>query len=128
MQIQTLRLSEFDRDLRKLKKRFKTLEDDLTTFINNQIKLSHELRIENSGIVPIRGLGINSPKIYKAKKFACKSLKGKGVQSGIRIIYAYLDDLNKIEFIEIYFKADKENEDRERIFKYIKNRQSVSFQ
>jgi hypothetical protein len=128
MQIRTLRLSEFDRDLKKLKKRFKTLEDDLTTFINTQIKLSHELRLETSGIVPIRGLGINSPKIYKAKKFACKSLKGKGVQSGIRISYAYLEDLNKVEFIEIYFKGDKENEDRERIFKYIKNRQSVSFQ
>jgi hypothetical protein len=78
MQIQTLRLSEFDRDFKKLKKRFKTLEDDLTTFINTQIKLSHELRLETSGIVPIRGLGINSPKIYKAKKFACKSLKGGG--------------------------------------------------
>jgi hypothetical protein len=53
-----------------------------------------------------------------AKKFACKSLKGKGAKSGIRIIYAYFEQEDTIEFIEIYFKGDKENEDKERIKKY----------
>jgi hypothetical protein len=63
---------------------------------------------------------IESPKIYKAKKFACRSLKGKGVQSGIRVIYAYFEEKDKIELIEIYYKGDKENEDRERILRYYK--------
>jgi hypothetical protein len=49
------------------------------------------------------------------KKFACKSLKGKGVQSGIRIIYSYFEKDDRIEFVEIYYKGDKENDDRERI-------------
>jgi hypothetical protein len=41
-----------------------------------------------------------------------------GVQSGIRVIYAYFEEKDKIELIEIYYKGDKENEDRERILKY----------
>ena len=38
--------------------------------------------------------------------------------SGIRLIYAYFEDKDVIEFIEIYFKADKEKEDRNRVLKY----------
>jgi len=48
-------------------------------------------------------------------KFTCRSLKGKGVQSGIRIIYAYFEEQDKIELVEIYYKGDKENEDRQRV-------------
>ena len=40
---------------------------------------------------------------------------GKGAQTGIRVIYAYFEENDRIEFIEIYYKGDKENEDRERI-------------
>ena len=69
-------------------------------------------------IFSISDLGIEYPKIYKARKFACKSLKGKGVMSGIRLIYAYFEDKDVIEFIEIYFKADKEKEDRNRVLKH----------
>ena len=57
-------------------------------------------------------------KICKAKKFACKALKGRGGMSGIRIIYAYYENEDVIEFIEIYFKGDKANEDKKRIMKY----------
>ena len=63
----------------------------------------------------IAGLKIDEPKVYKAKMFACKALKGKGVQSGIRVIYAYFSTEDVIEFVEIYYKGDKENEDKERI-------------
>ncbi|MGH7793214.1 MAG: hypothetical protein ACREOB_12945, partial [Thermodesulfobacteriota bacterium] len=80
--------------------------------------LYHKLKVDNKGIFRIPGLKIESPKIFKAKKFASRSLKGKGVQSGIRVIYAYFEEEDKIELIEIYYKSDKENEDRERILKY----------
>ncbi len=112
------RLPEFDKDMRKLLRRFKTLEDDLRVFIKNELNLYHKIRIDNKGVFQVPGLKIESPKIYKAKKFACRSLKGKGVQSGIRVIYAYFENQDKIELIEIYYKGDKENEDRERISKY----------
>ena len=109
---------EFDKDFKKLAKRFKTLNDDIETFINKQLKLTHKLGIDNKGVVSISELGIESPKIYKAKKFACKALKGRGGMSGIRIIYAYYEKEDVIEFIEIYFKGDKANEDKKRIIKY----------
>ena len=113
-------LSEFEKDKKKLLRRFRTLDEDLDNFINIQLKLFHKLGIDNNAVEQINDLGINEPKIYKVKKFACKSLKGKGVQSGIRIIYSYFLNDDKREFIEIYYKGDKENENRERINKLYK--------
>lgn len=113
-------LPEFQKDRKKLLKRFRTLDDDLNTFIDVQLKLFHKLNIDNNAIEQISDLGITEPKVFKVKKFACKALKGKGVQSGIRIIYAYFENKNKIEFIELYYKGDKGNEERERINRYYK--------
>ena len=114
------RLPEFDKDLKRLSKRFKTLESDLEVFVKTELRLYHKLEIDNNGIFQIPSLQIEEPKIYKARKFACRSLKGKGVHSGIRVIYAYYPGVDKIELIEIYFKGDKENEDRDRILKRYK--------
>ena len=108
-------LPEFGKDFKKLSKRFRTLEEDFKTFLNTQLNLFHKQGIDNKGVLPISGLDISNPEIYKAKKFACRSLKGRGVNSGIRVIYAYWKEKDRLEFIEIYFKGDKENEDRERI-------------
>lgn len=110
-------LPEFEKDLKKLSKRYKTLEEDLKNFIKTALNAYHKLKIESHGVFHISDIGIHYPKVYKAKKFACRSLKGKGVQSGIRVIYAYYEDSDKIEFIEIYYKGDKENADRVRIEK-----------
>ena len=116
------RLAEFEKDLKKLSKKFRTLEDDLQTFIQKQLNLYHKLHIDNKGIFPISDLGIIYPKIFKAKKFACRSLKGKGVTSGIRVIYAYFVQEDVIELLEIYYKGEKENEDRNRILKNYRDR------
>lgn len=109
---------EFEKDLKKLVKRFSSLEEDLETFMKVAMNLFHKQKIDSGSILRISDLGIQSPKIYKAKKFACKALKGKGVHSGIRVIYAYHEEEDRIEFIEIYYKGDKESEDRDRILKY----------
>jgi len=90
----------------------------LKVFVTTQLRLSHKLNIQNSGIVRISGLSIIQPQIYKARKFAYKTLKGRGSFSGIRVIYAYFEDDDRIELIEMYFKGNKENEDRQRILKY----------
>jgi len=109
---QVSRLPEFDKDLKKLCKRFKTIEEDLEIFIENELFLYHKLDKDTKGVFQIPGLPVKKGiKIYKAKKFACRSLKGKGVQSGIRVIYTYSEDTGTIELIEIYYKGDKENED-----------------
>ena len=109
---------EFEKDLKKLIKRFASLEEDLQIFIKVAMNAFHKQNVDSQAILRISDLGINSPKIYKARKFACKALKGKGVQSGIRIIYAYHEGEDMIEFIEIYYKGDKASEDRARIVKY----------
>ena len=111
-------LPDFKKDFKKLEKNYPTLKQDLEVFVNTQLKLSHKLNIDNSGIVQISGLSISVPKIYKARKFTCKSLKGRGSYSGLRILYASFKDNDRIELVEIYFKGNKENEDRQRILKY----------
>jgi len=45
--------------------------------------------------------------------------------SSLRIIYAYYEEDQNIEFIELYFKGDKENEDRDRIATYIKQSEAL---
>ena len=109
------RLPEFDKDFNRLQKKFRTLEEDLQVFIERQLKLFHKLGQDNRGCVRISDLDIPYPHIYKARKFACKSLKGKGVASGIRVIYAHYPQEDVIEFIEIYYKGNKGNENRDRI-------------
>jgi hypothetical protein len=42
------------------------------------------------------------------------------VQSGIRVIYAYNEEEDRVEFIELYYKGDKESENRGRIMKYFR--------
>jgi mRNA-degrading endonuclease RelE of RelBE toxin-antitoxin system len=112
-----VKLPEFEKDMKKLRKRFRTLDEDIDNFIKFALVPFHTEGIDYGGIVVVSDLGIGEPKIYKVRKFACRALKGKGNQTGVRIIYAYFKDEDKIEFVEIYFKGDKENEDRKRIKK-----------
>ena len=85
----------FSKDLKKLLKRYRSLEDDLENFIKAQLFAYHKLQVDNHGVFPINNLGFESPQVYKAKKFACKALKGKGAKSCIRVIYAYIPENEK---------------------------------
>ncbi len=109
-------LTEFRRDLKVLLKKYRTLNDDLEVvkkvlLINPDERPPFSFRIDHLGIETC---------IIKIKKIACKSLKGKGVNSGLRLIYAYYPDQQKITFIELYHKSEKENEDRFRIITHFK--------
>jgi len=111
------RLPEFERDLKGLVKRFRTLEEDLATLLKTQLVLFLKLGVDNKGVFEIPGMPFDEPKMYKVKKFACRALKGRGANSGLRLIYAHFEEADKIELVEIYFKGDKENEDRDRILR-----------
>jgi mRNA-degrading endonuclease RelE of RelBE toxin-antitoxin system len=117
---EVVELPEFKKDLKKLLKRFPTLEEDLQNFISAQLIPFHKMGLDNNGIFRLTDLGFDSPPVFKAKKFACRALKGKGVMSGIRIIYTFCPDTDRIELIEVYFKGIKENADLSRIQKYLK--------
>ncbi len=104
-------LTEFKKDLKDLLKKYRTLNDDLDvvkkvieTIPNERPPFS--FRIDNLGLETC---------IIKVKKIACKSLKGRGVNSGFRLIYAHFEKEQRIVFVELYHKNDKENEDRQRI-------------
>lgn len=114
---EVVRLPEFTRDLKGLSKRFRTLEEDLAILARAQIFPFHKLGIDNRGVFQITSLPFLDPKVFKVKKFACKALKGRGANSGLRLIYAYFEEAERVELIEIYFKGDKENEDRDRILR-----------
>jgi len=86
----------------------------------NAIELFHEHNIDNRSILEIAGVG-NSEKLkfYKVNKFACSDLKGKGNNSGIRLVYAYISETITVILLEIYFKGDRENENRQRIKNFL---------
>ena len=114
--------AEFARDFKKLLKKFQSLAEDLEVVKQYDIELFHCQKIDRHGILKIENAENNENlQFFKIKKFACKSLKGRGSKSGIRVIYAFHCQSCKIDFIEIYFKGEKENEDRDRIKEYLKN-------
>lgn len=104
-------LAQFKKDLIILLKKYRTLHDDLGELKTILKKKPDErppfsFRIDNLGLETC---------VIKVRKIACKALKGRGVNSGLRLIYAYFPDEQKITFIELYHKNDKDNEDRNRI-------------
>ncbi|MCJ7643219.1 MAG: hypothetical protein MUP28_01930 [Candidatus Aminicenantes bacterium] len=93
-------LPEFERDLKGLIKRFRTLEEDLATLLKIQLVLFHKLGVDNKGVFEIPGMPFDEPRMYKVKKFACRALKGRGANSGLRLIYAHFEAMDKIELVK----------------------------
>lgn len=104
-------LTEYKKDLKNLLKKYRTLNDDLEV-VKRVLEVSPDERPPFS--FRIDNLDLETC-VIKVKKIACKALKGRGVNSGLRLIYAHFPDEKKITFIELYHKNDKENEDKKRI-------------
>ena len=104
-------LEEYKKDLKKLSKKYRTLPEDIEVVKKVLIVSPNErppfsFRIDNLGIGTC---------VIKVKKIASKSFKGKGVNSGFRLIYAYYENDNRIVLIELFHKSKKEIEDKDRI-------------
>ncbi len=112
-------IPEFEKDFKKLEKRYKTLKQDFENMKKFSIETHYLKGAPTTAFVPIEGFCSDSYKSLKVKKFACMALKNLGNRSGIRVIFVYEPDDLKITFIEIYFKGDKENENRERLKEFI---------
>jgi mRNA-degrading endonuclease RelE of RelBE toxin-antitoxin system len=121
MPIEYSETAEFQKDLKKLGKRFRSLPEDLEILKRAAIELFHEHQIDNRAVFPVQQFQKESVGIYKVKKFACKTLKGKGVQSGLRLIYAFFPNQNKFEFIELYYKQDQAEMDFHKAKMYFKS-------
>lgn len=101
-------LPQFDRELHRLAKKYRSLPDDLEEF---------------KKVLAVQPLGTSKHFHVIAKhhdivilkaRFFCRYLKG----SSLRIVYALHRASHTIQFLEIYFKGDKANEDRVRIAEY----------
>lgn len=105
-------LSEFSKELKHLSKKYCSLDKDFTLF--KKLLDSEPLGTnKHFNVLTIAG----DVKIVKARLF-CQTLRG----TSLRIIYSYNGtEIEFIEFIELYFKGNKEVEDNERIKKYLKN-------
>lgn len=112
---------KFTRQLKKLIKKYRSLEEDLEIAKKFAIEAFHISAINNEAVWLIPKFDKRIVQIYKLKKFSCKALKGKGNRSGIRIIYAFYPEKFEIEFLEIYFKErDGSDMDYEFVEKYLK--------
>lgn len=116
-------IPEFDKDFKKLVKRFRTLEKDFD-LMKRLLLEPHYLKGTPTpplALVDIEGFCNECYTSQKVRKFACASLKGRGGSSGLRVILVYEKEVSKITFIEIYFKGDKVNEDRDRLKNFIES-------
>lgn len=111
-------LEEYKKDLKQLLKKYRTLEGDLDV-VKKVLEVVPDERPPFS--FRIDGIGIETC-VIKVKKIACRALKGRGVNSGLRLIYAWFEIDKKIIFIELYHKNEKEIEDRMRILKHFKEK------
>ena len=81
-------------------------------------KFQKILEIDSTGVGKNFTITYHSHKCKIVKgRLACESLRNRSM----RVIYAYHDDTVDFVYIELYFKGDKANEDRERVRQYLKN-------
>ena len=114
---------QFLKDLKNLsKKRFRNLREDVLV-VRNAINAYHSTdEVPVDAIKQISGLGDEHVKVYKIRKIESAALRKGGYSSRFRVIYAFYAKTAQVEFIEIYFKGNKENEDRARIKSYLQAR------
>ena len=103
-------LPAFEKEFLRLSKKYRSLGEDLAKF--------ERFVFENP-----TGVGKNFTIIHTDQdvtvvkaRMMCRSLRDRS----IRMIYAYHGNVITFVYLEVYFKGDKENEDRERIAEYIK--------
>jgi hypothetical protein len=106
-------IPEFQKDCKRLGKKYLSLSDDLQEFRNvvTAVPLGNS---KHFSVIAQTG----TLYIIKARLF-CRYLKG----SSLRVVYAYFEQKQRIEFIEVYFKGERENEDHDRIKKYLNSYQ-----
>lgn len=116
-------LDEFQKEFKKLCKKYRSLEEDFDIFRTALEDDPVWSELPKEHIVPISGLWKSiEGNFYKVKKFLCISLRSN---TDIRIVYKYSQaneavEFCEINFIEIYHKNTKDNHNIERIKKHYK--------
>lgn len=101
---------EFAKELKKLKKRYRTLEDDIAV-LKKAITAAptglgkHDVVLKSDEV-----LGLFAVK----RRMMCRAVRG----SQFRVTYLYLAGEVEVLYIELYYKGDKVSENRSRIDHY----------
>jgi hypothetical protein len=114
--MQFRQLPVFTKQLKRLKKKYRSIDTDIE-------QLEKVLRVRPAGAGEKHWSCLHtSPNgqvaIYKVR-LACAAMRG---ETRFRVIYAYNrkdESVVFVDFIEIYFKGDQENEDKSLIAEYI---------
>jgi len=104
-------LPEFKKECKQLKKKYRSIPGDLGVF--RKVVSASPLGNGKHFVVITQ---TECVKIVKAR-FFCRYLKGSSL---LRIVYAYVEEHGRIDFIEIFFKGQKERENKVRIKEYLK--------
>jgi len=101
----------FEKECERLQRKFRTLPEDLE-------RLKNFIALDPVGPSQHRTVLHRGEKtcVVKGHLF-CKALR----RDSLRIIYAYRENRITIVWIEVYHKAEKANEDRERIAEYLRS-------
>lgn len=105
------RTSQFEKEFKKLLRRFPSLEQDLERF--EKVLLTSPVGFGNNFTIIVTQPTVT---IVKAR-LACSSLRDRS----LRVIYAFHKNEITFVYLELYFKGDKVNEDRGRIREYIES-------
>lgn len=113
MGLETIRTVHFDRNVKELSKRYRSLENDLEILVT--VIASHP-----EGRLPMSFRLRGYPGCYfvKVKKIRSRSFPNKGINSGFRLIYCWLEEVKQIQLIELYHKNEKELENSSLLKKF----------
>ena len=103
--MEIIRTIQFERNVKGLSKRYRSLEDDIkilmsviTEYPEGKLPISFRLR------------GYPGCYFVKVKKIRSDSFPSKGINSGFRMIYCWMEGDGQIQLLELYHKKDKELE------------------
>lgn len=103
-------IEDFKKDVKKLIKKYKHIEDDLNSFFED---------LSQNDIAGKKLKGFDAT-LYKARMKSSDNNKGKS--GGFRVIYEKQDDKLIIYLIEIYSKSQKNNTNKAEIEKRLANK------
>jgi len=102
---------EFSKELKQLKKKYRSLDDDLLAF-EKIVRQFPEGQGKHFNVLTRR----NDIAVIKGRLF-CKSLQ----DSSLRVVYAFHQNSITFLFIELFQKSEKDREDGKRVENYLQS-------
>jgi len=111
--LEIIRTIQFERNVKGLSKRYRSLEDDIKILMSVIAEYPE-------GKLPISFRLRGYPGCYfvKVKKIRSDSFPSKGINSGFRLIYCWMEGDGQIQLMELYHKKDKELENSDLLKKF----------